>query len=580
MKSIFRYYLRYWYLILVIFALLFGQAIGDLTLPDYMSKIVFEGLQGQNSSLIWYYGSIMIGISLGTAAASIAVGWFSSYIGASVSRNLRADIFSHVTDFSGAEYDKLSVSTLITRSTNDITQIQLFSIMFMRIALSAPVMAVGGVIKAVQMSTGMDATVWAIVIGVAALLVVITVTILIVRPRFTKLQKLTDNVNLLAREGLNGMMVIRAFNNSEHEKLRFRSANKELTDTNLFVNRVMCVMFPMINLIMYGVIIAIMWIATVSALGGDVGLIANSSALIQYAMQIIMSFMMLVMIFIMMPRALVSMKRIKEVLNTPITIKDSDLAAPIGRAEGVIEFHDVTFNYPGSDDAALKNISFKAEKGKTTAIIGGTGSGKTTLISLIPRLYDVTEGSITLDGKDVRDITLDSLRDNIAYVPQKNVLFSGTVRDNITYAREDATDEDVRRAAQISQADKFIEEKDEGYDFEIAQGGTNVSGGQKQRIAIARAVIKNSPVYIFDDSFSALDFKTDSMLREALNANMKDAAKIIVAQRVGTIMSADNILVLDEGRIVGSGTHKELLKTCPVYHEIASSQLTAEELEK
>lgn len=561
---------------MAIFVLLLGQALCDLALPDYMSKIVAEGIMTQNMRTIWFYGGIMIAYAAGVVLCSVAVVFLAAWLGSGIARDLRRDIFAKVTDFSGAEFDKLSVSTLITRSTNDITQIQMFFIMFTRMVLYAPIMAIGGILKAIDKSEGMNNLVWIIMIGVGALLLTIAVLLIIVQPKFIKLQKLTDKVNLLAREGLNGMMVIRAFNTQEHEENRFDEANGALTSTSLFVNRVMSALFPVINFVMYGVMIAVVWITAANA--ADVTGVANMMAFIQYAMQIIMSFMLLTMVFILLPRAVVSGKRLGEVLSTDVSIKDKDGAVEIERANGVVEFRNVSFKYPEGDDYVLKNISFTANPSETTAFIGSTGSGKSTLISLIPRLYDATEGEITLDGVNVKDIKLNSLRENVAFVPQKNVLFSGTIESNIKYARENASEEEMRSAAEIAQSTDFIESKEEKFYSEIAQGGANVSGGQKQRLAIARALIKKSPVCIFDDSFSALDFKTDAALRAALKENAGQSTMIIVAQRVGTIMNADKIIVLDEGEIVGTGTHSELLENCSVYRDIAKSQLSEEEL--
>ncbi len=571
-----KYYFKRWPVILAIFVLLLGQALCDLALPDYMSKIVAEGIMTQNMRTIWFYGGIMIAYAAGVVLCSVAVVFLAAWLGSGIARDLRRDIFAKVTDFSGAEFDKLSVSTLITRSTNDITQIQMFFIMFTRMVLYAPIMAIGGILKAIDKSEGMNNLVWIIMIGVGALLLTIAVLLIIVQPKFIKLQKLTDKVNLLAREGLNGMMVIRAFNTQEHEENRFDEANGALTSTSLFVNRVMSALFPVINFVMYGVMIAVVWITAANA--ADVTGVANMMAFIQYAMQIIMSFMLLTMVFILLPRAVVSGKRLGEVLSTDVSIKDKDGAVEIERANGVVEFRNVSFKYPEGDDYVLKNISFTANPSETTAFIGSTGSGKSTLISLIPRLYDATEGEITLDGVNVKDIKLNSLRENVAFVPQKNVLFSGTIESNIKYARENASEEEMRSAAEIAQSTDFIESKEEKFYSEIAQGGANVSGGQKQRLAIARALIKKSPVCIFDDSFSALDFKTDAALRAALKENAGQSTMIIVAQRVGTIMNADKIIVLDEGEIVGTGTHSELLENCSVYRDIAKSQLSEEEL--
>lgn len=576
MAKTFKYYLKYWPLILVIVGLLLGQAYLDLMLPDYMSKIISEGIVEQNTSLIWRYGLIMLGYSLGVTACSISVGFIAATIGAKVARNLREDIFKKVSAFSGAEMDKFSVSTLITRSTNDITQVQQFSILFLRMVLYAPIMAIWGTIKAIEKSHGVNQLVWAIVVAVVALILMIGVLMLLVQPRFIKLQKLNDKINLLAREGLNGMLVIRAFNTQEHEKARFEDGNKELTDTNLFVNRVLAWMFPIINTIMYGLIVAVVLI--ISKLDADVKQIADMMAFIQYAMQIMMAFMMLIMVFIIAPRAIVSSRRIGEVLSTDVSINDKDGAKEFGKTSGVVEFKNVDFAYPGSEENVLSNINFTANPGEFTAIIGSTGSGKSTIVKLLPRMYDVTGGSITIDNHDIRDFTLNNLRDNIAYVPQKNTLFSGTIESNIKFSNKKASQELMAESARVAQATEFISGMPEQYESHISQGGDNVSGGQKQRLAIARALLKESPVFVFDDSFSALDFKTDAALRKELKTSLKDSALIVVAQRVGTIMSADKIVVLDKGKMVGIGKHKELLKTCDVYRDIAESQLSKEEL--
>ena len=570
------FYKKYIPLILLVLALLFVQAMCDLALPDKMAQIMNEVITGAATTAVLKIGLVMLGYSAAVTACSVAVGYLAAYIGSGASRDMRAAIFNKVSTFSGTEYDRFTTSSLITRSTNDVMQIQMFTIMLIRIVLYAPMMAVGGIIRAVQNSSGMSYLVWVIVAAVAALVTTILVLLLVAQPKFMSLQKIMDRLNLVAREGLTGMMVIRAFNTQEREEQRFDGVNKELRDTNLFVNRVMSALMPVIMIIMNGVSIAVVWIASYYAT--DITMVTNMMAFMQYAMQIIMAFMMVTMVFVLMPRAIVAAKRINEVLKTESVISDAEDAADAGRLKGDVAFENVTFRYGDSENAAIENISFTAASGMTTAIIGATGSGKSTLVSLLPRMYDVSSGRITIDGKDIRSFTLKSLRDNIAYVPQKNVLLSGTIASNIKYADENGSDGRMVKASEIAQAAEFINEKPEQYDDPIAQGGANVSGGQKQRIAIARAVFKQAPIYVFDDSFSALDFKTDANLRKALGENLGDKTIFIVAQRVGSIMGADRIIVMDDGKMVGYGTHRQLMETCPVYRDIARSQLSEEEL--
>ncbi|MDE5618766.1 MAG: ABC transporter ATP-binding protein/permease, partial [Clostridia bacterium] len=526
---------------------------------------------------VWQIGGIMLGISLAACASSIIVSFLASRVGSTMSRDLRNDLFDKVTSFSSAEYNRFSVSSLITRSTNDITQIQIFTIMFLRMVMYAPIMGIGGIIKAVNASSGMSQLGIVIAVAVAAVISGIVLLLIVVQPKFIKMQKQVDNVNRVAREGLSGMMVIRAFNTDKYEEQRFDKANSELTKTNLFVNRVMALLMPIITIVMNGVSIATVWVASYFA--DNYVQVADMMAFMQYAIQIVMSFMMISMVFILLPRATVSMRRVAEVLNTDVSIKNKDeKTSPEGiRLKGKVVFDNVAFNYGGSENA-VEHITFEANPGETTAIIGSTGSGKSTIINLIPRLADVSEGSVTIDGVDVRDYNLEDLRRNIGFVPQKNTLFSGTIASNLRLGVEDADEAALAQAADIAQASEFIESKPDKFDEEIAQGGANVSGGQKQRLAIARALVKNAPINIFDDSFSALDFKTDAELRKALGEKMSDSTVIIVAQRVGTIMNADRIIVLDEGKIAGIGTHAQLLKECPVYKAIAMSQLSEEEL--
>ena len=558
------------------FVLLFIQAQCDLLLPDYMSSIVSNGIAQGNTQLILSEGGMMLLIAVAGMVSTVLVGLIASRFGSGVARDLRGGVFEKVTRFSGAELDRFSTSTLITRSTNDITQIQLFLIILIRIVIYAPILGVGGVIKAMEKSQTMPGMSGVIAIAVLIMLGVILMILAIVQPRFIKLQKLVDKLNLVTREGLTGMMIVRAFNNERHEEQRFEEVNAELTAVNLFVNRVMVLLMPVIMLIMNGVSVAVVWVAANAA--QDVADVANAMAFMQYCMQIIMAFMMVSMIFVLMPRAMVSLKRVREVLHTDFSVLDKSDAKKAENLAGKIEFDHVSFRYPGAEDDVLKDITFTAEPGTTTAIIGGTGSGKSTLVSLLPRLYDVTSGAVRIDDVDVRDYDRVSLRDQIGYVPQKSVLFSGTVESNLRYANEQASDADMHKAAEVAQAAEFIGNLEEGYDSPIAQSGSNVSGGQRQRLAIARALMKKCPIYVFDDSFSALDFKTDAALRQALKQKVAHASVLMVAQRVGSIMQADKIIVMADGEIVGMGTHQELMKNCEVYREIAVSQLSQEEL--
>ncbi len=555
-------------------AFLTCEALCELQLPTYMSQIVSEGIAVGDMQVVYKYGLIMLGVALAGSVSSICVSFFASRAAAAVSRDLRNDLFFKVSNFANAEFDKFSISSLITRATNDVTQVQIFTVMFLRMVMYAPIMGVGGVIKAIRMSDGMSAMIIVIGVAVATLLVLVAVLIITVLPKFKVLQKQIDRVNQVAGDELNGLMVIRAFNTQDYEEARFDEANKALTKTGLFANRVMAILSPYITLVMFGVSVAVVWIAALMA--EDITQVANMMAFIQYAMQIIMSFMMLSLAFVLLPRAAVSAGRVSEVLSTPISVvnRENTVDAPV---DGDIVFDKVGYSY-GGETEAVRDISFTVKKGETVAIIGSTGSGKSTVVNLLPRLADVTEGSITIGGVDVRDFDLKKLRAGIGFVPQKNILFSGTISTNIKYSDPAMSDERMKEAGEIAQAKEFIEEKESGYDSEIAQGGNNVSGGQKQRIAIARALAKKAQIYVFDDSFSALDFKTDANLRQAIKEKLSGATVIMVAQRVGTIKNADKIIVLDEGKIVGQGTHEELLKNCAVYADIAKSQLSEEEL--
>lgn len=519
-------------------------------------------------------GFWMLMVSLLSAASTIAVSFLSAKIGAGAAKDIRHDVFTKVENFSNSEFVNFSTASLITRTTNDIIQIQLVLIMLIRLVFYAPIMGTGGIIKALQTSPSMS---WIIALAVIVLLGLIAVIFSIALPKFKKMQKLIDRLNLVTRENLSGMMVIRAFNTQKFEEDRFDNANKELTKTQLFINRVMVSLMPIMMFIMNGVMVLIVWIGAhqISESSLQVG---DMMAYMQYAMQIIFSFLMLSAMFIILPRATVSANRIKEVLDVEPEIKDPENPKKLENPKGLIEFKNVSYKFPHAEEPILKNISFTAEPGKTTAIIGSTGSGKSTLVNMIPRFYDATEGQVLIDGVDVREITQHELREQIGYVPQRGVLFSGTIESNLKYADENASEELINKAIDIAQAREIVEEKEEKIKAPISQGGTNVSGGQKQRLSIARALVKKPNIFIFDDSFSALDFKTDSLLRKKLKEETGNSTLIIVAQRIATIKNAEQIIVLDEGKIVCKGTHKELMESCETYQEIALSQLSREEL--
>ena len=519
-------------------------------------------------------GLKMVGMALMIGIVTVLVGFFASRVGAGIGRTLREKVFKQVVGFSNAEMDKFSTASLITRSTNDIQQIQMVSVMLLRMVAYAPILGIGGVLKVVQTGAGMG---WIIVLAILVILGYVMVLMAVAMPKFQLMQKLVDNINLVSREILTGLSVIRAFGREKKEEERFDVANKDLTKTMLFTNRVMTFMMPGMMMIMYCITLLIVWVAAKRIDGGYMQ-VGSMTAFITYTMMIVMAFLMLTMMSIMMPRAGVAAERIDEVVRTKSTITDPKEPAAMEQCEGVIAFHHVNFRYPGATEDVLSDIDFVAEPGKTTAIIGSTGCGKSTLVNLLPRFYDVTGGEITLDGTDIRKYTLQDLREHIGFVPQKGILFSGTIASNLRFGAEDASDEQIREAAEIAQAIEFIDSKQDGYESAIAQGGSNVSGGQKQRLAIARAIAKNPKIYVFDDSFSALDMKTDAALRRALETKTEHTTVIIVAQRISTILHADQILVLDDGKIVGKGTHEELLHNCEVYEQIARSQLSAKEL--
>ena len=519
-------------------------------------------------------GIKMVLMALLVAVITVCVGMLASRVAAGAGRDLRGSVYKKVMGFSSAEMDRFSTASLITRTTNDVQQIQMVIVLLLRMVLYAPVLGIGGVIKVWQTGAGMG---WVIGLAVAAIMALVLFLMVVAMPKFKLMQKLVDGVNLVSREILTGLSVIRAFGREKKEEERFDKANKKLTKTMLFTNRVMTFMMPCMTFIMYGLTVLIVWVAAHKIDNGSMQ-VGAMTAFITYAMQIVMSFLMLTMMSVMLPRAAVAADRIDEVLTVKSEIVDPEKPETLEKKEGVVRFNHVSFKYPGAEHNALDDIDFVAEPGKTTAIIGSTGCGKSTLVNLIPRLYDVTEGSVTIDGHDIRNITMNELRDELGFVPQKGVLFSGTIASNLRYGREDATDEEIREAAEIAQASDFIEEKSAKYDSPIAQGGSNVSGGQKQRLSIARAIAKNPKVFIFDDSFSALDLKTDAALRKALAEKVSDSTVIIVAQRISTVLHAEQILVMDEGRIVGRGTHEELLANCEVYRQIAKSQMSEKEL--
>lgn len=574
MMKLFRMLKPYRIPIFFIVGLVLLQSLAELYLPTLMADIVNDGIVKGDVPYIWKIGGWMLVIAIGGTAASVAASYLSSKTAGGFAKQLRSRVFRHVENFSLQEFDKLGTASLITRTTNDITQVQNVLTMMLRMMIMAPLMSIGGIFMAISQDAKLS-TIFLVVLPVlAGAIALIGAKGL---PLFKQIQKKLDRLNLVLREQLTGIRVVRSFNRGEHERQRFNNANTDLRDISIKVNVLMATLMPVMMLVMNFSMIAILFFGGQRIDSGSMD-IGSLIAFVQYAMQIMFSLIMVSIIFVMIPRASASAERINEVLEMQPELEDPSQPRSLSSEQGTIEFDNVTFRYPGAENAALSGISFTARPGETTAIIGGTGSGKTTLLSLIPRFYDVTEGHVRVNGTDVRELTQEQLRSKIGFVPQKAVLFTGTIAENIRHGKEDASMEEVEHAARIAQAENFISEMKDGYESLIAQGGNNVSGGQKQRLSIARALVRRPEIYIFDDSFSALDFKTDARLRAALKSETKEAAVIIVAQRVSTVMDADRILVMDEGQIVGSGTHQELLENNEVYREIVSSQLTEEEI--
>jgi ATP-binding cassette subfamily B multidrug efflux pump len=574
-KHLVKYFKPYILLLVVLIALVGVQAYVNLTLPDYMAKIVNLGILKKDIGEVWDNGLKMLLITLGGGVCTVAVGFIAAKISAGYVRKIREDIFMKIERFSLSEFDSFSSSSLITRTTNDMQQIQNTLAMILRMAFLAPFMGVGSIIKAYQIAPSMS---WIVLVAIGVMVALVVFLFFVAIPKFTLIQNLVDKLSLQAREMLTGVRVIRAYNNDDRQQQKFDKTNQESTRLNIFVNRLIMIMQPAMTLIMGLTSMTVVWIG--AYLINDHTLQPGDLlAMMQYVMQTIVAFLMISMIFIMVPRSAVSAKRVGEVLGTEPTIHDSETPSHLpDKIKGIVEFHDVKFKYGRSKQSVLSNISFIAEPGQTTAIIGGTGSGKSTILKLIPRLYDVASGSITIDGIDIREITQEELHEHIGYVPQKASLFSGTVATNIAYGQPDATEKELEKAAKIAQASEFISDLPNKFDNSIAQAGNNISGGQKQRLSIARVLAKKPEIYLFDDSFSALDFKTDAALRHALKQEVTDSTFIIVAQRISTIMKADKIIVLHDGRIVGMGTHDELMHKSSVYREIAESQLSSVEL--
>jgi ATP-binding cassette subfamily B protein len=574
-KQILKYLKPYIIQILVLTVFVVIQVQTDLALPRYLSDIINEGIILQDNDAILSIGLEMLGVTLIGVIASVIVGYFAARVSTGVSKSVREEIYGKVLGFSAKEMNKFSTASLLTRSTNDVQQIQMVIYLFLRMVISAPIMGISAVINAFQLAPDLS---WLIATAVGVVFTIIIAVMVFAVPKFKILQKYIDKLNRVSRENLTGLRVIRAFNTQKYELKKFDNVNKELVRLNLFINRLMVFLQPILFLIFNFLNIGIIWFGA-KLLDTRMLEMGDMFAFVQYASQVIMSFLMLTMIIIFLSRSMVSIQRIGEILKTKNSIKESNNPKKFNKqSEGKIEYKNVSFAYPDSEEPVIKNISFTANPGETTAFIGSTGSGKSTVINLLPRFYDVTEGEILIDGINIKDVSLRDLRDRIGYVPQKGYLFSGTIKSNLFFGKEDATEEELKEASEIAQAYDFISEYKKGFDNPITQGGTNVSGGQKQRLSIARALVKNPSIYIFDDSFSALDMKTERNLRKALSKKTKDSTVLIVTQKIGTVMNADKIVVLDEGEIVGVGRHEELLEECEVYREIALSQLSKEEL--
>lgn len=573
-----------WLIVVICFALIVGQVWLELKMPDYMSEItVLVQSEGSEIKDIITNGAYMLACALGSLVSAVITGYFISNISARFSMDVRKKLFTKVENLAMQEVKQFSTSSLITRTTNDITQVQMLISMGLQLIIKAPITAIWAITKILNKSVE-----WSIVtaVAVAVLLTTIIILMIIVMPKFKIVQRLTDKINGVTRENLTGIRVVRAFNAEKYQEDKFEDVNNKLTNQQLFNQKAFAVLSPIMYLVMYFLTLAIYFIGAYlikdAMMADKLTIFGDMVVFSSYAMQVIMSFLMLAMIFMMFPRASVSANRINEVLETKISIEDGSITKDVTKEKGTVEFRNVSFKYPDAKEYLLKNISFKAEKGQTVAFIGSTGSGKSTLINLIPRFYDATEGTVLVDGVDVKEYSQEFLHNKIGYVPQKAVMFDGTVNSNVAYGdngKEEVTEEQIKKAVEVAQGKEFVEKMDDQYETHIASGGTNVSGGQKQRLAIARAIARDPEIYIFDDSFSALDYKTDAVLRKALKKHTKDATNIIVAQRIGTIMNADKIIVLDDGNCVGVGTHKELLKKCKVYKQIALSQLSKEELE-
>jgi len=578
MSKVFEYMKPYTWMLLCAVALLAIEVVGALALPGYMANIVNDGVLTGHISVIWRNGIIMLLITLLCVVAAVITGYFSARTATGVANDLREAVFKKVLSFSSAEINKFSTSSLITRTTNDITQVQITLMMAIRLMIYAPMLAVGGIIRALDRSVSMT---WIVALATIIMVGTMGILFLIALPKFKMIQSLIDRLNLVSRENLSGILVVRAFSTQAFEKKRFAKANKDLAETNLFVDQTFAMMLPVVNLIFNLTMALIVWVGARQASAFQVN-IGDIFAFMQYGILIIFSFLMVAMMLVLLPRAVVSAGRIKEVLESEssLVFRNEPIKFPKD-FDAVIEFRDVSFRYPDStesDENVLENISFTARPGETTAIIGATGSGKTSILKLLLRFYDVSSGGIFIDGIDIRDIHKEDLHDKIGYVPQKALLFTGTIRSNLLYADKSAAEDRIFDAADTAQAKGFISEKPDGYESNVAQGGSNLSGGQRQRLSIARALVKNAPIYLFDDSFSALDLKTDAQLRAALKKKTGDSAMIVVAQRISTIMDADQIVVLEHGEIAGLGKHKELINSCEVYREIAASQLSEEEM--